>query len=124
MGFKDDKVSTHHRTIKCDGPGCDKKAYFEISDIEAIQKIEWLAGLRVVQTGDNRQIAYCSDVCEVKGVTTGTHNLLPKKEEPTAPMIVPATAADVQAAVAGAAKVTAIDEALKSGNGEAPVTLD
>lgn len=122
MGFKDEK--SHYRTIACDGPECDKQARFEISDVAAIQQIEWLKGLRIIATGDNRQIAYCSDVCEVKGVTTGSHNLQEKKAESTAPTVVPATAADVQAAVAGAAKVIAIDEALKSGNGEARVTLD
>lgn len=115
MAFSDKQL----RTIKCDGPGCDKVVEFDLKDVKAIQAIEWLKGVRVVQTGDNRNMAYCSDVCEVKGVTTGAHNL---QEKPT---IVPAASeADVRAAAVQAAGDAATTEALKTGEGGAKVTLD
>lgn len=118
MGFHDEK--SHYRTITCDGPGCDKTVRFEITDVKAIQEIEWLKGLRVVHSGDNRQLAYCSDVCEVKGVTTGEHNL---KEKPTAPTVVPATEGDVKAAAAQAQGEARTIEALKTGEGEAKIII-
>lgn len=113
MGFSDEQL----RTIKCDGPGCDKVVTFNLKDVKAIQAIEWLKGVRVIATGDSRSFSYCSDVCEVKGVTTGQHNL---KEPPK--VIAGATEADVKAAAAQAEGEAAATEALK--NGEATrVTL-
>ena len=66
MPFTDEQ----YRTIKCDGPGCPKEVRFDLKDVKAIKAIDWLKGVRVVQTGDNRALSYCSDVCEVKAVTT------------------------------------------------------
>lgn len=106
MGFSDEQL----RTIKCDGPGCDKVVTFNLKDVKAIQAIEWLKGVRVIATGDNRSFSYCSDVCEVKGVTTGQHNL---KEPPK--VIAGATEADVKAAAAQAEGEAAATEALKNG---------
>ncbi len=107
------------RTIKCDGPECDKTATFDLKDVKAIQAIEWLKGVRVCQTGDNRAYSYCSDVCEVKGITTGQHNLLEKPKAPEVPAIIPtATATDVKQAAAEAEAQTQITEDLKSGNKE------
>ncbi len=105
------------RTIKCDGPGCDKTVTFDLKDVKAIQAIEWLKSVRVVQTGDNRAFAYCSDVCEVKGVTSGEHKV---KERPT---IAPASEADIRQAVAQADAEAATTEALKTGQGEAKIQL-
>ena len=113
MAFSDKRL----RTIKCDGPGCDKSVEFDLSDIKAIQAIEWLKGVRVIQTGDNRAFSYCSDVCEVKGVTTGAHNL----KEP--PKVQPASQAEIKQAVAQAEAASATDQALKTGDGEARITL-
>lgn len=116
MAFSDKQL----RTIKCDAPGCTKEVEFDLRDIKAIQAIEWLKGVRVVQTGDNRNFAYCSDVCEVKGITTSEHNV---KEPPKQPTIQPATEAEVKRAVAEADAAAKATEALKSGSGEVKVTL-
>lgn len=105
MAFSDKQL----RTIKCDGPGCDKVVEFDLKDVKAIQAIEWLQGVRVIQTGDNRAFSYCSDVCEVKGVTTGLHNL---KE---IPKVAAASPADIKAAVLEAEASQAGTEALKKG---------
>lgn len=119
MSFSDQQL----RTIKCDNPDCDKIVTFDIKDVKAIQLIEWLKGVRVVQTGDNRALSYCSDVCEVKGITTGLHNL---KEVST---IVPATEADVKVAAntaqaeANVQEAAKSNEALKTGSGEVKVVL-
>jgi hypothetical protein len=113
MGFSDKQL----RTIKCDGPGCDKAVEFDLKDIPAIQKIEWLKGVRVVQTGDNRSFSYCSDVCEVKGITGGNHNL----KEP--PKIVQANEGQVKAAAADAQAAAQTTEALKTGEGEAKIII-
>jgi len=113
MGFSDKQF----RTIKCDGPGCDKEVEFDLKDVASIQKIEWLKGVRVVATGDNRSMSYCSDVCEVKGVTTGAHNL---KEQPK---IAPATEGDVRAAAVQAEQAAKTNEALKTGEGEAKIII-
>lgn len=113
MGFSDKQF----RRIKCDAPGCDKDVEFDLKDIPAIQAIEWLKGVRVVQTGDNRSFAYCSDVCEVKAITTGVHNL---KEVSKVAL---ATEADAKAAAAQAQAASDTDKALKTGEGQAQVTL-
>ena len=97
------------RTIKCDGPDCDKTVTFDLSDVKAIQAIEWLKGVRVVATGDNRNFSYCSDVCEVKGVTTGNHNLKEK------PKVAVASAADIKQAVDQAQQEADATAALKNG---------
>jgi len=107
MPFADRKL--HYRTIKCDGPGCDKQIEFELSDVKTIEATEWLLGVRAVVAGDERKFCYCSDVCEVKGVTTGQHNI---KEKPT---VVPASEGDVRAAAAQAGADAATTEALKTG---------
>ena len=54
MPFTDEQ----YRTIKCDGPGCPKEVRFDLKDVKAIQAIDWLKGVRVVQTGDNRALSY------------------------------------------------------------------
>jgi len=113
MPFTDEQF----RTIQCDGPGCDKKVRFDLKDHEAIKAIDWLKGVRVVQTGDNRAFAYCSDVCEVKAVTTRVHNL---KEKPT--VIATANEGDVKAAAAQVEAEAQATEAIKNGE-EARVTL-
>ena len=105
MPFSDKQI----RTIKCDGPDCTKEVTFDLTDVKAIQAIEWLKGVRVVATGDQRNLCYCSDVCEVKGITTGTHNLKEK------PKVAVASAAEVKEAVAQAEAAAAGTEALKNG---------
>jgi hypothetical protein len=99
------------RTIKCDGPGCDKTVTFDLTDVVAIQKIDWLKGVRVVATGDQRNLSYCSDVCEVKGVTTGEHNLKEK------PKVAVASTGEIKKAVDEAQNAAEVTDALKTGEG-------
>ena len=115
MGFTDRKLQ--YRTIKCDAPGCPKEVEIELSDVKTIQGIEWLLGVRMVHTGDERHFAYCSDVCEVRGVTSGQQNVQEK------PKIKPATEGDMKAAVAQAEGDARVNEALKTGEGEAKISL-
>lgn len=64
------------RTMKCDAPGCDKEVTFDVLNQEDIAKLpEWLKTGRNVQLGNRAGYFYCGDVCEVKGVTTGQHNI-------------------------------------------------
>jgi hypothetical protein len=57
-------------------------------------------------------LVYCSDVCEIAGAKSGTHNLpVPKK------IIEAANPAALAQATAAAAAARASDEALKSGSG-------
>lgn len=83
-----------NRTIKCDAPDCDKTVTFNPQvegDILALP--DWLRTARTITLGNNAKFMYCSDVCEVKGVTTGNHNVPePKQVEGATP---------AQAALAG-----------------------
>jgi hypothetical protein len=117
MGFSDQRI----RTIKCDNPDCPKVISFDLTDAKKIQETEWLKGVRMVQTGDGRSFSYCSDVCEVKGITTGQHNLKePPKQQaatPAAPAVIPtATDADVKAAAQQSAATQQLEKDLKSGD--------
>lgn len=81
-----DKVS---RTIKCEGEGCPNEVTFDPQVQEDIIALPaWVRTTRTVQLGNRSSFTYCSDVCEVKGVTTGNHNV----PEPKA--VEPATAQD------------------------------
>ena|SRR5271165_3772818 len=74
MGLTDSAV----RTITCNGPECTKTVTFdrrmEKQTFEAPGN-EWLKAVRIVQTVDARNLVYCSDTCETKGIATGEHNL-------------------------------------------------
>jgi hypothetical protein len=97
--------------VKCERDGCEHDISFDqASKEQAINDNPWLKGYRTVQTGDGRSIGYCSDVCEVKGVETGKHNI------PEAPKIVAsANAAAVAAAANAAANAKAQDAAIRGG---------
>ena len=77
------------RTISCDAPECGKTVSFnpQVPD-EVIALPDWIRTTRTVQLGNRASFTYCSDVCEVKGVTTGNHNVPEPKQ------IQEATAAD------------------------------
>lgn len=63
------------RTITCNGPECKNTVTFEQKENkEAVDANPWLKSARVIQTGDGRNLVYCSDVCEVNGVGSGAHN--------------------------------------------------
>ncbi len=98
------------RTIKCDSPECKNETTFNPQAIEEIQKLpDWVRTYRTIQNGQRGVFGYCSDVCEVKGVTTGQHNV----PEPKA--VQSATEADVRAAAQQAAAASEANQALKEG---------
>lgn len=109
MGIIDSNI----RTISCDGPGCDKQVTYdrknEKTTFELPENI-WLRATRVVQTADGRNLVACSDVCEVKSVETGTHNI------PEPPKIVTAAnPAAIALAAQAAANARQADEAIRTG---------
>ena len=102
------------RTIKCDNTKCDKVVTFDLQDQAAIAALpDWLRTYRNVVLGNNTKFGYCSDVCEVEGVTSGTHNVPEPKQ------VVEASPADANRVAAQAAAV----EALKTPKGKGKVSL-
>jgi hypothetical protein len=101
------------RNISCDGPGCTKAVLFDRKEEKAAfenPENVWLKSTRVVQSADGRNLAYCSDTCEVKGAGTGKHNI------PEAPKIVTQTnAAAIAAAAAAAANARQTEQAIREG---------
>lgn len=107
--------NTTTRTIACNNPDCNKTITFDLTQEKAVfENVAnvWLKSLRMIQTLDQRQLVYCSDICEITGARTGAHNLPEPKK-----IIDAATPAAVAAAAAAAEASTKSDEALKSGNG-------
>ena len=101
------------REITCDNKECNKTIVFDRrQEKEVFEANPWLKSVRLVQTVDQRNLVYCSDVFEIAGAKNGTHNLpVPKK------IIEVGNTAQVNAAAAAAAAARASDEALKSGSG-------
>jgi len=106
-------IDTAIRSISCDGPECNKAVLFDRKDEKTTFELPenvWLRATRVTQTADGRNKVYCSDVCEVKGVGTGTHNI------PEAPKVIPAgNAATIMAAAHAAAAAKNADAAIRAG---------
>lgn len=93
MGFED-KIA---RTIKCDAKGCDKVHTFNPQIEEEVANLPlWIRTTRTVTLGNRKQFTYCSDVCEVNGVTTGDHNV------PEPKVVQEATPAQANQAIAAA----------------------
>ncbi|VVB52896.1 Uncharacterised protein [uncultured archaeon] len=104
-------------TVSCDGPDCQKTITFEATEkgnAEAIRDNAWLTTHRAIQTSDRRNLGYCSDECEAKGLATGAHNKLEQR------IITGASSQSVDLAVRAAAQAKAATDAIKHG---APVTL-
>jgi hypothetical protein len=102
------------RSIKCDNAKCDKEVSFDLQDQAAIAALpDWLRMYRNVVLGNNQKFGYCSDVCEVEGVTTGQHNVPEPKQ------VQEATPADASRVAAQAKAV----EALKTPKGKGKVSL-
>ena len=99
------------RTIKCEAPECKNEVTFNPQSIDEIQKLpDWVRTYRNVAIGNKNTFGYCSDVCEVKGVTTGNHNV----PEPKA--VQPATSqADIAKAAQEAKNADDANKALKEG---------
>lgn len=105
------------RTIKCEAEGCehaDGILFDRKEEQQIFTKPEnaWLKGLRLIQTADGRQLAYCSDACEVKGVATGKHNLPEPKR-----IIEAGNSAAVAAAAQSAATAKAAEKMVREGTG-------
>lgn len=99
------------RTIKCDSPECKNEVTFNPQVIEEIQKLpDWVRTYRTIQNGNRGVFGYCSDVCEVKGVTTGQHNV------PEPKVVQPATTeAEIRQAAQQAEAASQANTALKEG---------
>jgi hypothetical protein len=106
-------LDTAIRSISCDGPECNKAVLFDRKDEKATFELPenvWLRATRVTQTADGRNKVYCSDVCEVNGVGTGTHNI------PEPPKVIAAgNAAAIAAAAQSAAAAKNADKAIREG---------
>ena len=108
------------RTIACEGVDekgtkCDKTITFNPQNPEEVAALpDWLRTYRVVNLGNGAKFGYCSDVCEVNGVTTGNHNVPEPKQ------VQEATPADAQRVIAQAKVV----ESMKTKKSKGKVTLD
>jgi hypothetical protein len=108
MGITDTQI----RAISCDGPGCAKQIIYDRkTEKETFELAEnvWLRATRVTQTADGRNLVYCSDVCEVKAIGTGVHNILEQ------PKIAVGNPAAIAAAAQAAANARQTNEAIKTG---------
>ena len=97
--------------VKCELLECPREASFDMATKEKVMADNpWLRTYRTVQTGDNRFIGYCSDTCEVRGVTSGKHNV------PDPPKIVPAAnAGAIALAAQAAANAKKAEQAIRDG---------
>lgn len=103
------------RTIACDNSECNKVITFDrTKEKETFESPAntWLKSIRLIQTVDQHQFVYCSDVCEIMGTKSGKHNLPEPKK-----IIEAANPAAVAAAAAAAEAAVKSDENLKSGQG-------
>ena len=61
------------REISCDNKECNKTIVFDRrQEKEVFEANPWLKSVRLVQTVDQRNLVYCSDVCEIAGAKSGT----------------------------------------------------
>jgi len=105
-------------TFTCNNPECGKTITWGAQDEpKTFQENEWLLGLRLIQTLDKREFAYCSDVCEVAGIKTGQHNI---KQQPKVQLPTGSATEAIQKAAQAAAQAEAATKAIKEGQ---PVTL-
>jgi len=110
MGLIDSAV----RTITCNGPECPKTVTFDRRREKETFEFpgnEWMKTIRIVQTVDARNLVYCSDTCETKGIATGEHNL----PEPKRLVEGVANAAAIQAAADAAKMAEQATAAIKAG---------
>lgn len=112
-------VDLVYRTITCNGPDCKNTVTFEQKDIKkAVDETPWMKTLRILQTADGRNLSYCCDVCEVKGVGTETHNAPEEKKVIETPSA--SATEQIQRAAKEAQDREAATQALKTGK---PVKL-
>lgn len=110
MGIIDSAV----RTITCNNAECSKTITYDRRTEKETFDLpgnEWMKAVRLITTADNRQLAYCSDECEIKGITNGSHNLPQPKR-----IIDGVTGqAQIAAAAAAAKQAEAATAAIKDG---------
>jgi hypothetical protein len=115
-------IDTQYRTISCNS--CKNTVTFEVEENKknpnpTMNENPWLATTRLVQ-GGGKNYVYCSDECEVEGVTAGNHN--PPEEKKI--IDISKVGANAVNAIKMAAEKAARDEQatkdIKDGN---PVTL-
>lgn len=104
------------KTITCNGPSCKNTVTYDAQQQGAEQQMAqdtpWLKTLRLLQTSQGRNFAYCSDACEIENVATGAHNPETRKT-----IILPTGANAAEIAAQQAANAEAATKALKSGEG-------
>lgn len=105
-------LDAHFRTISCDN--CDKSVTYNMAEQKETfdaEGNEWMKTVRQITTLDQRPLAYCSDVCEVEGIKTGSHNL----PEPKKIVTGGASAEQIKIAAQAAEAAKKATEAIKSG---------
>jgi len=106
-------IDSNIRSISCDGPGCLKALLYDRKDEKTTFELPenfWLRSTRVTQTADGRNLVFCSDICEVKSVETGKHNIPEPPKITTA-----ANPAAIAAAAQAAARAAQADAAIRKG---------
>ena len=101
------------RSITCDAPDCPSAVLYDRKDEKATFELpenNWLKTTRVTQTADGRNLVYCSDVCEVKGVGSGKHNI-PEPQK----IVAASNPAAIAAAAAAAAHARNAEQAIRQG---------
>lgn len=109
-------------TIKCEGKiqfedstpqDCPHEIVFEASQQEqAIKDNPWMRNIRTIIRGNNEKFTYCSDECEVSGITAGNHNF----KEPKQVVDIQAGAqAAIRVAAEAAKRRQGVDAAMRKG---------
>ena len=108
MGAKDTVI----KTVTCDGPECTKHSMFDGAEPGVLEKPEhqWLKSHRIVRAADGRHMFYCSDICELKGIEKGVHNI---QEAPK--VVADGSQAAIALAAQAAANAKAQDAAIRAG---------
>lgn len=110
-------IDVQYRTVTCDA--CNKTVTYQHPSglAEAVEANPWIKTGRFVQTSDQRNFLYCSDLCTIAGVETG---LLNYQEAPKVQLPTGSAQAQIAAAAAAAKQQELANAALKSGS---PITL-
>jgi hypothetical protein len=111
-------VDNQFRTVSCEQ--CDKTATFSLQEFQTpegqkriLEESPWIRGFRIANmVFDGRVYGYCSSLCEIKGIETGSHEFVEKKviEFPTGNNL-----EAIKRAAAEAAAKTEGTKALKEG---------
>jgi hypothetical protein len=107
-------IDLTYRTITCDG--CQKTVTFQNPnpDMNAVLEANpWLKNNRMVQTASTQKMfSYCSSLCEIDGLKTGSHDF---QEAPKVAIAQGSAQAQIAAAAAAAKAQEEASKALKAG---------